>query len=83
MMRSGCEWVNTAPPAGKPLIEMVSAEISHIATPIRMPTPTASNGASSSAHASLDSTMCVSEMGKDFQNSTLRSRRSSYSVPSA
>ena len=77
MMRSGCEWVKIAPPAGNPLTVMVSAEISHIASPIRMPTPTASSGASSSAQASLDSTMWVSETGSDFQNRTLRSRRSS------
>ncbi len=75
--RNGWEWVNIAPPAGRPLTVMVSAEISHIATPIRMPIPMASSGARTSAQASLDSTMWVSETGSDFQNSTLRSRRSS------
>ncbi len=48
---------------------------------VTMAAATASSGAMTSAPTSLDSTVCVSETGIDFQNSTLRSRRSSYSAP--
>ena len=44
-------------------------------------TPTAISGATSSALAALDSTVSRSETGSDFQNSTLRSLRSSYRLP--
>ena len=57
MIRSGCDWVNTACAAGTPLTVMVSAEITHSATPISRPTATASSGARTSAHATLDSTI--------------------------
>ncbi len=43
--------------------------------------PTARVGATISALASLDSTVSRSDTGSDFQNSTLRSLRSSYRVP--
>jgi hypothetical protein len=39
------------------------------------------SGATSMALASLDSTVCVSEIGSDFQNRMLRSWRSLYSAP--
>ena len=38
-------------------------------------------GATSSALAALDNTVSRSETGSDFQNSTLRSLRSSYRLP--
>ena len=81
--RSGWEWVNTAVLAEMPLTVKVSADTTHSTRPSAMPTPTATSGASSSAQTSLDSTVSRSEIGRDFQNSTLRSRRSSYRLPSA
>src|SRR5690606_37674569 len=42
---------------------------------------TASTGATRVAVATLDNTVWVSDSGSDFQNSTLRSLRSSYSAP--
>ena len=42
---------------------------------------TASAGATSTALATLDRTVSRSETGSDFQNSTLRSLRSSYRLP--
>ncbi len=83
MMRSGCEWVNTALLWLMPLTDRVSAVTSHRQMPISRPMPIATIGASSSAQAALDSTVFRSDSGSDFQNSTLRSRRSSYSEPSA
>src|SRR3970040_1709817 len=42
---------------------------------------TASTGATIATLATFDSTVWLSDSGNDFQNSTLRSLRSSYSVP--
>ena len=42
-----------------------------------MLTTTAMTGATTAALATLDNTVLVLEIGSDFQNSTLRSRRSS------
>ena len=44
---------------------------------VATPAATARAGATSVALATLDSTVCVSDTGSDFQNSTLRSLRSS------
>ena len=43
--------------------------------------PTARAGATSSALAALENTVSRSDSGSDFQNSTLRSLRSSYRLP--
>ena len=83
IMRMGWEWVNTAVPAETPFTDKVSAEMTHSTRPITTPTPTATSGASNKAQAAFDSTICVSDTGSDFQNRMLRSRRSSYSEPSA
>ena len=49
---------------------------------VAMPISEASSGPTSSAVASFDSTVSRSDTGSDFQNSTLRSLRSSYRQPS-
>src|SRR5688500_2141967 len=45
------------------------------------PAMIASSGATTAALATFDSTVSRSDTGSDFQNSTLRSLRSSYSAP--
>ena len=78
---NGWAWVNNAVGWGMPLAIIATAASSHRATPTSRPTTTDSSGASSSAHAALDSTVWVSDTGSDFQNRALRSRRSSYRLP--
>ena len=46
-----------------------------------MPKASVMSGAASNAIASFDRTVSPSDTGSDFQNSTLRSLRSSNSVP--
>ena len=68
------------------LVAPVIATLAALATS-RNPTMVASaaivamSGATSSALAAFDSTVCESDSGSDFQNSTLRSLRSSCSAP--
>lgn len=74
---NGCECVAMAHGLGTPAINAPPMAINHRARPTTRPIAIAISGASNNAHAALDSTVCVSDTGKDFQNSTLRSRRSS------
>src|SRR5690606_987373 len=64
-----------------PCITTTALIITMKANMVRMATPTAMAGATSTALATFDSTVSVSDSGSDFQNSTLRSLRSSYSAP--
>ena len=63
-----------------PWKDSVTARISNCSMPTMMPVTTATIGASMVALMILDSTVLVSEIGSDFQNRMLRSRRSSYSA---
>lgn len=80
---NGCEWVASAHGLGTPAIKAPTMAINHSAMPTAAPIAMEISGASSNAQAALDNTVCTSDTGNDFQNSTLRSRRSSYRLPSA
>src|SRR5450830_278757 len=54
------------------------ASISSMANEVRLALASTITGVTSRAMATFDSTVCTSETGSDFQNSRLRSRRSSY-----
>ena len=64
-----------------PWKDSVTAKISNCSMPTTIPVITATIGASTVALTTLDSTVLASEIGSDFQNRMLRSRRSSYSAP--
>ncbi len=83
VIRNGCEAVSRPVVPGTPLTVVVSAVTTHSARPMRMPTAVASSGASSRAQATFEPTVAASEIGIDFQNRMLRSRRSSCRLPRA
>ncbi|MNN39817.1 hypothetical protein D3C81_1538690 [compost metagenome] len=60
-----------------PLAASTPLRIRIRASEVRLAAAATISGATSRAMAAFDSTVCASEMGSDFQNSTLRSRRSS------
>ena len=79
----GWAWVMMASGCGMPPAAMATIATSHSTRPTSRPIASASSGASSRAQAALESTVCASDTGMDFQNSALRSRRSSYRLPRA
>ncbi|MNV84520.1 hypothetical protein D3C71_1783990 [compost metagenome] len=76
-MRNGCEWVAIAQGLVAPAPAAPNMATTQSTRPTARPMAIAISGANTSAHNALDSTVWVSETGNDFQNSTLRSRRSS------
>jgi len=69
--------VKYAPTPGMPFTTRVRPTTSHSTIPSTTPTAMPATGPSTTAQRALDSTTWASEIGSDFQNSTLRSRRSS------
>src|SRR5690348_13977198 len=78
--RNGCAWVSRCQ-APTPWKDTVVTYISSIAMPVTTPQTTAITGASRVPATTLENTVAESDSGSDFQNSRLRSRRSSYSAP--
>ena len=76
--RNGLALVQATPAISGLITSAVKASMPKNASmPAAMATSVAISGATTSALATFDSTVAVSEIGIDFQNSTLRSRRSS------
>ena len=63
-----------------PLKASAMQNISKSRNEVAIATPIVISGATSAAIPSLESTVMLSEIGSDFQNRMLRSRRSSYKV---
>src|SRR5471032_17796 len=74
-------WDRVTPNTLVPCISSTMPLIVSSSSDSAMQTPNTINGATTSAVAAFDNTVMVSDTGSDFQNSMLRSRRSSCSAP--